>query len=115
MAPLDQWLSPQLQQAVVTGLFVAIGWIVVASQTRRRDATLRRARETDLQRALLAEIRAHVFALEQQVPSPQDAALLVSRTAAWKASPRRSAGTDPPYPGRSASTPGRTRAAGTDW
>ncbi|AZY94160.1 MULTISPECIES: hypothetical protein [Paracoccus] len=79
MAPLDQWLSPQLQQAVVTGLFVAIGWIVVASQTRRRDATLRRARETDLQRALLAEIRAHVFALEQQVPSPQDAALLVSR------------------------------------
>ena len=48
MAPLDQWLSPQLQQAVVTGLFVAIGWIVVASQTRRRDATLRRARETGM-------------------------------------------------------------------
>ena len=40
----------------VTGLFVAIGWIVVASQTRRRDAMLRRARETDLQRALLLTI-----------------------------------------------------------
>lgn len=79
MPPLDTWLSPQLQQAVITGLFVAIGWIVVASQTRRRDATLRRARETDLQRALLAEIRAHVFALEQQTPTPEDAAALIAR------------------------------------
>ncbi|TJZ87088.1 hypothetical protein [Paracoccus hibiscisoli] len=81
MAPLDAHLSPQLQQAVVTGLFVAIGWIVVAAQTRRRDAALRRARETDLQRALLAEIRAHVFALEQQTPTPEDAALLIARMA----------------------------------
>ena len=70
-----------MQQAVVTGLFVAIGWIVVAAQTRRRDAALRRARETDLQRALLAEIRAHVFALEQQTPTPEDAALLIARMA----------------------------------
>lgn len=81
MAPLDAHLSPQLQQAVVTGLFVAIGWIVVAAQTRRRDAALRRARETDLQRALLAEIRAHVFALEQQTPTPEDGALLIARMA----------------------------------
>lgn len=81
MAPLDAHLSPQLQQAVVTGLFVAIGWIVVAAQTRRRDAALRRAREMDLQRALLAEIRAHVFALEQQTPTPEDAALLIARMA----------------------------------
>lgn len=79
MAPLDSWISPQLQQAVVTGLFVAIGWIVVAGQTRRRDAALRRGREADLQRALLAEIRAHVFALEQQTPSARDAAELVAR------------------------------------
>ncbi|TJZ93762.1 hypothetical protein FA743_00350 [Paracoccus gahaiensis] len=79
MPPLDALLSPQLQQAVVTGLFVAIGWIVVAAQTRRRDAALRRARETDLQRALLAEIRAHVFALEQQTPSPEDAEALIAR------------------------------------
>ncbi|MFD1481350.1 hypothetical protein [Paracoccus nototheniae] len=79
MPPLDDVLSPQLQQAVVTGLFVAIGWIVVAGQTRRRDAALRRAREADLQRALLAEIRAHVFALEQQVPSAADAAALIAR------------------------------------
>lgn len=79
MPPLDAHLSPQLQQAVVTGLFVAIGWIVVASQTRRRDAALRRAREADLQRALLAEIRAHVFALEQQTPSAEDAETLIAR------------------------------------
>lgn len=79
MPPLDDVLSPQLQQAVVTGLFLAIGWIVVAGQTRRRDAALRRAREADLQRALLAEIRAHVFALEQQTPSASDAAMLIAR------------------------------------
>lgn len=79
MPPLDDLISPQLQQAVVTGLFVAIGWVVVAAQTRRRDAALRRAREADLQRALLAEIRAHVFALEQQVPSPEDAFALIAR------------------------------------
>lgn len=79
MPPLDSYLSPQLQQAVITGLFVAIGWVVVASQTRRRDAGLRRAREADIQRALLAEIRAHVFALEQQSPGPEDAAALIAR------------------------------------
>ncbi|WP_410217536.1 hypothetical protein [Paracoccus sp. (in: a-proteobacteria)] len=79
MPPLDDYLSPQLQQAVVTGLFVAVGWIVVAGQTRARDAALRRAREADLQRALLAEIRAHVFALEQQVPSPEDTVQLIAR------------------------------------
>ncbi|WP_265499987.1 hypothetical protein [Paracoccus beibuensis] len=79
MAPLDAYLSPQLQQAVVTGLFVAVGWIVVAAQTRRRDAILRRTREGDIQRALLAEIRAHVFALEQQVPLPEDAETLIAR------------------------------------
>ncbi|MFC0199294.1 hypothetical protein [Paracoccus rhizosphaerae] len=79
MPPLDLYLSPQLQQAVVTGLFVAVGWIVVAAQTRRRDAILRRTREGDIQRALLAEIRAHVFALEQQVPSAEDAATLIAR------------------------------------
>lgn len=79
MPPLDLYLSPQLQQAVVTGLFVAVGWIVVAAQTRRRDTNLRRTREGDIQRALLAEIRAHVFALEQQVPSAEDAATLIAR------------------------------------
>ena len=79
MPPLDAYLSPQSQQAVIAGLFLSFGWVVVAAQTRRRDARLRRERETDIQRALLAEIRAHVVALEQQTPTADDAAVLIAR------------------------------------
>lgn len=79
--PLDLWLSPQLQQALVAGVFLAIGWQVGAWQNRRRDDRLRAKRETDLQRALLAEIRAHVVGLEQQTPSPEDARDLIRRVA----------------------------------
>lgn len=64
--PFDAYLSPQAQQAVITGAFIAAGWWVVASQNHRRDAKLRQERVTDIQRALLAEIRAHVVALEHQ-------------------------------------------------
>lgn len=66
MPPLDPYLSPPAQQAVIAGLFLAVGWLVVAAQNRRRDAKLRAERVSDLQRALLAEIRAHVVALENQ-------------------------------------------------
>ncbi|WP_022706685.1 hypothetical protein [Paracoccus zeaxanthinifaciens] len=79
--PLDLWLSPQLQQALVAGAFLALGWQVVAFQNRRRDDRLRAKREEDLQRALLAEIRAHVVSLEQQTPEPEDAAILIERVA----------------------------------
>ncbi|MBU2956721.1 hypothetical protein Q4511_09915 [Paracoccus sp. 1_MG-2023] len=79
--PLDLWLSPQLQQALVAGVFLAIGWQVGAWQNRRRDDRLRAKREEDLQRALLAEIRAHVVGLEQQMPTPDDAAILIERVA----------------------------------
>lgn len=65
-APLDPYLSPPAQQAVIAGLFIAAGWWVVALQNHRRDAKLRHERVTDIQRALLAEIRAHVVALEYQ-------------------------------------------------
>lgn len=65
-APLDPYLSPPAQQALIAGLFIAAGWWVVASQNHRRDAKLRQERVTDIQRALLAEIRAHVVALEDQ-------------------------------------------------
>lgn len=66
MAPLDPYLSPQAQQAVIAGLFLAVGWWVVHWQNRRRDAASRAERVRDVQRALFAEIRAYVSALRRQ-------------------------------------------------
>lgn len=66
MPAFDDYLSPQAQQAFIAGLFIAAGWWVVAFQNRRRDAKLRAERVDDMQRALLAEVRAHVVALESQ-------------------------------------------------
>ncbi len=66
MPLLDNYLSPQAQQAVIAGLFLSAGWWVVALQNRRRDARGRADRVIDMQRALLAEVRAHVVALERQ-------------------------------------------------
>ncbi|MDO5606429.1 MAG: hypothetical protein Q4G25_14835, partial [Paracoccus sp. (in: a-proteobacteria)] len=63
--PLDHILSPQAQQAVIAGLFVAIGWWVVAWQSRLRDAKMRAERVRDVQRALFAEIRAYLAVLER--------------------------------------------------
>ncbi|MBV0892324.1 hypothetical protein KTN05_10725 [Paracoccus sp. Z118] len=63
--PLDQILSPQAQQAVIAGLFVALGWLVIAWQSRRRDAMLRAERVRDVQRALFAEIRAYLAVLQR--------------------------------------------------
>ena len=65
MAPLDDLLSPQAQQAVIAGLFLAIGWWVVGRQNRRRDDRLRAERVRDVQRALFAEIRAYLAVLER--------------------------------------------------
>lgn len=65
MAPLDAYLAPQAQQAVIAGAFLAIGWWVVALQNRRRDANLRAERVRDVQRALFAEIRAYLAVLRR--------------------------------------------------
>ncbi|MTD99570.1 hypothetical protein GIY56_04640 [Paracoccus sp. YIM 132242] len=65
MPPFDTYLSPQAQQAVIAGLFLAIGWWVVALQNRRRDATLRAERVRDVQRAVFAEIRAYLAVLKR--------------------------------------------------
>lgn len=73
MAPLDQILAPPAQQAVIAGLFLAAGWWVVAWQNRRRDAKLRGERVRDLQRALFAEIRAHLATLERNDLADQGA------------------------------------------
>lgn len=65
MPPFDAYLSPQAQQAVIAGVFLAAGWWVVAYQNRRRDANLRAERVRDVQRALFAEIRAYLAALQR--------------------------------------------------
>ena len=65
MAPLDDILSPQAQQAVIAGVFLAAGWWVVAWQNRRRDDRLRAERVRDVQRALFAEIRAYLAVLHR--------------------------------------------------
>ncbi len=79
VAPLDPYLSPQAQQAVIAGLFLAAGWWVVALQNRIRDAKLRAERVSDIQRALLAEIRAHVHALEAQRMDEDEEQALIAR------------------------------------
>lgn len=63
--PLDHILSPQAQQAVIAGVFLAVGWWVVAWQGHRRDARQRAERVRDVQRALFAEIRAYLAALQR--------------------------------------------------
>lgn len=62
---MDALLSPQVAQAVIAGLFLAIGWWVNGWQNRRRDAALRAERVRDVQRALFAEIRAYLAVLRR--------------------------------------------------
>ncbi|MEX0370896.1 MAG: hypothetical protein AB3N09_09710, partial [Tateyamaria sp.] len=50
-------VDPRIWQAVIAGLFVAIGWIVNGAQNRRDAARLRREQREDVQRALGAEIK----------------------------------------------------------
>lgn len=65
MPPLDQYISPPAQQAMIAGLFIAIGWWVVAAQNRKRDSDLRSERVRDVQRAIFAEIRAYLAVLRR--------------------------------------------------
>ena len=55
-----------LVTALVGGSVVAAGWFWTHALSRRRDRLLRWENIGDIQRALLAEIRAHVVALEAQ-------------------------------------------------
>lgn len=67
MPPLDTLMSPQAQQAIIAGLFLAVGWVVVAWQNRRRDLANREERVRDVQGALHAEIQVYTETLESQV------------------------------------------------
>ena len=65
MRLLDPWLDPQVQAAVLAGLFLAVGWVVNGREGRRREADLREERVRDVLRALYSEIRAYVSVLRR--------------------------------------------------
>jgi len=68
--------------ALVGGGVVAAGWFWTHALSRRRDRLLRDERVDDIQRALLAEIRAHVAALEgQPLGDPEAREAMVMRLA----------------------------------
>ena len=70
-APLDDWLNPTVQAALVAATVAVGGWVYNGRQNRRLATQLRTERVDDIQRAVLAEIRAHVVALENQRLSPE--------------------------------------------
>ncbi len=78
-SPVDEWINPAVQGALVAAMVAMGGWIYNGRQNRRIAAQLRAERVDDLQRAILAEIRAHVVALEHQQPSFEASVALVER------------------------------------
>ncbi|MBK4215432.1 hypothetical protein JJJ17_05780 [Paracoccus caeni] len=65
--------------ALLGGGVVAAGWFWTHALSRYRDRKLREEQVKDVQRALLAEIRAHVAALEQQQAQEPAAVALALR------------------------------------
>ncbi|MBV7408932.1 MULTISPECIES: hypothetical protein [Roseobacteraceae] len=59
-------VDPRIWQAVIAGLFVAVGWIVNGRQNRRAAARLRHEQREDVQRALVAEIKHYLEVLESE-------------------------------------------------
>lgn len=78
-APVDDWINPAVQGALVAAMVAVGGWIYNGRQNRRMAVQLRAERVGDLQRAILAEIRAHVVALEHQQLSFEENVALVER------------------------------------
>ena len=56
----DSDIDVRIWQAVIAGLFVAVGWLVNGWQNRRERATRRAERLRDVHRALYAEIGANL-------------------------------------------------------
>jgi hypothetical protein len=75
MRPLDPFLDPQVQAAVLAGLFLAAGWLVNGRANRRVAADLRDERVRDVLRALHSEIRAYVAVLRRNQVGTNGAAL----------------------------------------
>ena len=57
-------VDPRIWQAVIAGLFVAVGWMVNGAQNRRDAARLRREQREDVQRAMVAEIKHYLEVLD---------------------------------------------------
>lgn len=79
-------IDPRIWQAIMAGLFVAIGWLVNGAQNRREATRLRRERRDDVQRALVAEIKHYLEVLEGE-----------DLNAAWEAMQPRIAGGYVPF------------------
>lgn len=58
-------ISPQVLSAFIAGSFLAAGWVFTHWLGQKRDRASRAERVRDVQRALFAEIRAHVAALRR--------------------------------------------------
>ena len=77
MAWPDPSIDPRVQQALIGGAFLALGWVVTAWAGRRAAVRARADRVRDLQRALLAEIGTTLANLgsEQRIKQETDAIL----------------------------------------
>lgn len=58
------WIGPAIVAAVISALVTGMGWFVSERQAVKREAGRRRERVIDMQTALLAEIRASRYRLE---------------------------------------------------
>ena len=65
MAILTDIIDPRVQQAVVAGVFVAVGWVFNGYQNRKRERRRRLERMQDVQTALIAEIDHYIVTLKQ--------------------------------------------------
>jgi hypothetical protein len=65
MTALADIIDPRVQQAIIAGLFVAVGWVFNGYQNRKRERRRRLERMHDVQTALIAEIDHYVVTLKQ--------------------------------------------------
>ncbi|SHE48758.1 hypothetical protein SAMN05444273_101564 [Litoreibacter ascidiaceicola] len=65
MAVFDNIIDPRVQQAVVGGLFLAVGWVYNGHRNRLRERRRRLEKMQDVQTALIAEIDHYVVTLKQ--------------------------------------------------
>ncbi|MFT4013232.1 MAG: hypothetical protein QM682_07465 [Paracoccus sp. (in: a-proteobacteria)] len=71
----DSLFNPTVTAALVAAIVAVLAWPVNDWLNRRRARALRAERVSDVQRALMAEIRAHVVTLERERLDPEGMAL----------------------------------------
>ncbi|WP_298257296.1 hypothetical protein [uncultured Litoreibacter sp.] len=64
MTMFTHLIDPRVQQAIVAGVFVALGWVFNGHQNRKRERRRRLERVQDVQTALIAEIDHYVVTLK---------------------------------------------------